>query len=759
MNNRILNRIFFVALCAAAIPLFAEATDSATLPVERYALYVASNAGGSTRETLKYAYTDATRLARTMNEIGGIRSENSLILSDPSPREINDAFADIATLVKKNAGRAKRTEFLFYYSGHSDEKAFLLGPNRYAYSDLKTAIDRIPSDVHVVMLDSCYSGNFVRAKGGSRQKPFLMDDSSIVAGHAYLSSSSGFESSQESDMIQASYFTHALVTGLRGAADTSGDNKVSLNELYHYAFNETLSSTELSSAGPQHPSYDITLVGSGDLVLTDLSVAESVLHIGAPYEGRFFIRDSSGQLVSELNKTRGTEVTLALPAGTYGITVVNATATTQGSVTIAKGERLAFTEDSFVPVQRTFGRSRGDTPEPLAEEAAESEQIRFRPFSFTIVPGLSVPEKSGNARVALGLFWGINDNISGVQASTFGGTINQNLEGVQASGFVNLLNGNMKGYQAAGFANMAKSPEPLLGVQNAGFANIAIGYLSGAQIAGLANYEKTGFKGAQVAGIANASMGPCTGAQIAGVANAANDIDGIQIGTVNAAKQIDDMQLGVVNVAGGIKGMQLGVVNVANNYNGMQLGVVNVARHHEGLSIGLLNFILDGIMSPAIYVDSNGALFAQYQGGTKYFYTTFLVGTDIASDPDFVEVGFGIGTRYELTKRISFDFEVLSKNVYHSWNDGEVDADSGDDDESVRVAMNKYGKTHIPSLRVSAQYALYQHLSVFAAVESELMFDGYNDEAFSDYGRHYAHVEIAKDALTVYPTFSLGLKF
>lgn len=746
MNNRILNKIFFGMLCAAAtISLFAESADSAALPVERYALYVASNAGGSTRETLKYAYTDATRLARTMNEIGGIRGENSLLLSDPSPREINDAFADIAALVKKNAGRAKRTEFLFYYSGHSDENAFLLGANRYAYGDLKNAIDRIPSDVHVVMLDSCYSGNFVRAKGGSRQKPFLMDDSSIVAGHAYLSSSSGFESSQESDMIQASYFTHALVTGLRGAADTSGDDKVSLNELYHYAFNETLESTELSSAGPQHPSYDITLVGSGDLVLTDLSVAESVLHIGAPYEGRFFIRDTSGQLVSELNKTRGTEVTLALPAGTYGITVVNATSTTQGSVTIAKGERLAFTEDSFVPVKRTFGRSRGDTPEPLAEEEAASEQIHFTPFSLAIVPGLSIPEKSANSRVAIGVFWGINDNISGVQASTFGGTINQSLKGVQASGFVNLLNGGMQGYQAAGFVNMAKSPEPLLGVQHAGIANIAIGYLTGAQVAGIANYEKTGFKGAQVAGIANASIGPCSGAQIAGVVNVANDINGIQVGVINAANDINYLQVGVVNVAGNIKGMQF--------------GVVNVAKHNEGLSLGIFNFILDGIMSPAFYVDSNGAMFAQYQGGTKYFYTTFLVGTDITSDPDFVEVGFGIGTRLEATKRVSFDFEILSKNVYHSWDDGEVDTDSGDDEESARIAINEYGKTHIPSVRVSAQYAFYRHLSVFAAFETELMFDGYNNEAFSDYGRHFMHVEVAKDALTIYPTFSLGLKF
>jgi hypothetical protein len=227
------------------------------------ALYVACNDGGKQRETLRYAGSDANRLAKTMNEIGGIKQYNSMILVDPVKDDIDEAFATFTSAIERNKGRARRTEFLFYYSGHSDEKAFLLGDETYDYAALKTALNKIPSDVHVVMLDSCFSGNFVRAKGGSRQKPFLMDDSTVVQGHAYLSSSSDKEASQESDAIKSSYFTHALVSGLRGAADSSGDGKVSLNELYHYAFNETLSDTELSAVGPQHPSYNITLVGSG----------------------------------------------------------------------------------------------------------------------------------------------------------------------------------------------------------------------------------------------------------------------------------------------------------------------------------------------------------------------------------------------------------------------------------------------------------------------------------------------------------------
>ncbi|HKL86344.1 MAG TPA: caspase family protein, partial [Treponemataceae bacterium] len=251
-----------------------RSTEEEVFAVDRYALYVASNDGGPSRVRLRYAGTDAEKLAQTLSEVGGVQSSKSMLLIDPTKADIDNAFATFSNSIKTSKVKVRRTEFIFYYSGHSDESSLILGRESYDYSELKKALNDVPSDVHVVMLDSCFSGNFVRTKGGIRQKPFLMDDSTVVQGHAYLSSSSDVEASQESDTIQASYFTHALVTGLRGAADTSGDKRVSLNELYHYAFNETLAKTEASIIGPQHPSYNITLVGSGDLVLTDITDAE-----------------------------------------------------------------------------------------------------------------------------------------------------------------------------------------------------------------------------------------------------------------------------------------------------------------------------------------------------------------------------------------------------------------------------------------------------------------------------------------------------
>ena len=78
---------------------------------------------------------------------------------------------------------------------------------------------------------------------------------------------------------------------------------MTLNEAYTYAFNETLASTEKTQYGPQHPAYDISLSGSGDLVLTDLRSASALLTVGDDVAGRLYIRDSQGNLAVELNKT------------------------------------------------------------------------------------------------------------------------------------------------------------------------------------------------------------------------------------------------------------------------------------------------------------------------------------------------------------------------------------------------------------------------------------------------------------------------
>lgn len=709
------------------------------LAVERFALYIAANNGGTNREQLRYAISDAKRLAQTLEEVGGVDNRNSLLLTDPGRRQIHEAFDLFARKIEERRGKARRTEFILYYSGHSDETALLMGEETFSYSELKESLSRVPSDVHVVMLDSCFSGSFVRAKGGSRQQPFLMDDSSEVKGHAYLSSSSETESSQESDLIQASFFTHSIITGLRGAADSSGDRKISLNELYHYAFNDTLSKTEDSLYGPQHPSFNITMVGSGDLVLTDISNADSVIVFPSQAEGRYFVRTKDGVLVSELSKIAGTEIVLALPHGSYSITLVTPLSTSQANITLQENEHFVMGATRFLGVPRHYGRPRGGTD--AQDEFAAVEE--WTPFVFSVIPSVTFPRgrDTENVQVSLGLLTSKNQNIRGIQASGFGGFIDGYMEGAQLSTLFNVSRGGFKGAQIVYLANMAYGG-PVQGAQISGFLNFAGDEIKGVQVAGFLNVANGPFSGTQVAGFTNVATNDITGAQVAGFMNfSATKIDGIQAS----------------------------LLNIANEVDGIQIGLVNIARSNSVACFGLLNIILDGILDPGIAFDTNGNLWFQYQGGTRLFYTTLFTGYDTGwstdHEPETAFLGIGAGTRLQPSRWLSFDIEILSRAVLDV-SDNNIYMDNIRDGEAINLnSANKredvydaFVQGFVPSVRLTVNGHIFRHLALFAAANFDIRIKGFNQGVFDDDDYHMT-IDLDNDSVWLYPSLAFGLKF
>ena len=299
--------------------LLAAAPAWSAGPLQRYALIVGANFGGSDRPQLQYAISDAEHFAHVMIELGGVASGNETILRQPKLRELTDAFDTLTRRVNEGRRAGGRTEVIVYYSGHADEKGLLLGDDRYSYRSLRDRLDQIPGDVRIAVLDACSSGAFTRMKSGKPRPAFLVDESSDMRGHAFLTSSSESEAAQESDRIRASYFTHYLISGFRGAADMSGDGKVTLNEAYQFAFNETLGRTVDTKGGAQHPSYDISMSGTGDVVMTDVRQTTATLVLGEELEGRFFVRTAAQELVVELYKPRGRKVELAIEPGTYEV--------------------------------------------------------------------------------------------------------------------------------------------------------------------------------------------------------------------------------------------------------------------------------------------------------------------------------------------------------------------------------------------------------------------------------------------------------
>lgn len=305
--------------CAIFTVFFFLGISAADTGVKRYGLIIGANNGGSGRVILKYALSDAASFKKVMNELGGMSEADMLLLYNPDTRNYLSAMNQLKQKVAKDAGKFRKREFFFYYSGHSDEQSILLGNEKISYANLKKDIVSLNVDVRIVILDSCSSGAFTRTKGGAMRSSFMVDTSYDMKGNAFMTSSSADEASQESDSIKGSFFTHYIVTGMRGAADVTQDKKITLNEVYQFAYNSTLSRTQKTTGGAQHPNYHIEMMGTGDVVMTDVNTTDTRLVVSDEVEGRIFIKDSSDRLIAEFPKSYGQPVVLGIESGKYTV--------------------------------------------------------------------------------------------------------------------------------------------------------------------------------------------------------------------------------------------------------------------------------------------------------------------------------------------------------------------------------------------------------------------------------------------------------
>ncbi|GAB6090893.1 caspase family protein [Spirochaeta dissipatitropha] len=501
--------IILFCLCTASV-IYAESA-----PVRRIGMFVGANDGGSARVRLRWAASDAMKMAQVMQELGSINASDIYYLSDPTAAQLIHSFAEASERIQRASENARRVEFIFYYSGHSDDQGLLIGEERLHYSSLRRLIQNAGADVAVAILDGCESGAFTRIKGGDRIQPFLLDESSQIKGFAFLTSSSDSEASQESDRIQASFFTHFVVSGLRGAADTTGNGRISLNELYHYAFHETLAMTAGTVAGPQHPSYDIQISGTGDIILTDISQPESLLLFPEPMIGRVQIRNQQGALVSEFTKNMGSERKIAVPAGSYTVSIHNQERAWQTAVTLRRSEIHTIQQNRLSPISLERARLRGNESQPE--------------YGFSYSMGLFPPAM---ARFSLGV---IHPRDSNLAVALIANQVRNNY-GMAISGIYHHTEENQYGLQVAGIASISGSRS--YGLTASGIYNQA-GDVIGIQAAAFT--ESKTVKGAQI-GLFNQS-GTVYGTQI-GLINVADDVYGIPIGLINYVRNgINDVSV------------------------------------------------------------------------------------------------------------------------------------------------------------------------------------------------------------------------
>ena len=703
--------LFLLTVLAASLSSQEESRN-----LRRLALLVGSNAGGKGRVELKYAEKDARTFSSVMRELGGLDPRNEHILYSPDRKTLVQEFSTLKARSLTTKDQAARTEFLFYYSGHSDDEGILLGNEKLLYSDLKKLIGDVKAEVDVVILDSCSSGAITRLKGGTKAPPFLLDESSSMSGHAYLTSSSEFEATQESDKIRGSFFTYYLVTGLRGAADASGDGKITLNEAYSHAFAETLARTENTQAGPQHPSYNIKLTGSGDLVLTDVRSAETKIIFDEALKGRITIRDDRENLVAETLKKADKSMEFSLPQGTYSITLLSGDRLFKTKVTLERSSTTRIGLTLFSPIgKETETVRRGSDGEPL-EPAVIMQSYDFSIYSFT----RETDEFRIGHNFSLNLIAQKSYRIEGAQIGVGLESVTTDLRGLQLSAGANLVGRNAKGAQIT-----------------AG-ANIVSGDFSGAQLSGIVNFVDENFVGFQ-AGVVNIVGGSFTGFQTAninyakdfsgfrlGLLNVGTSLSGAEIGLVNVENEVSGFQLGLVNVTSASPEIQIGLVNAAKEGRGFQLGLVNVTDTNEGLPIGLVSVVLTGGQTHSLtWIDEKGYCSTALVHGSKRVYNVYALGARIDGERATAELGLGFSAKFG---GFFLNLEGLIGNAY-----------------PVERSSRSLGGSNelLQRTRLYGGYSFAEHFSLLAGASCNLSWDVDGD-----------NVKYAK----IWPGFFFGLR-
>lgn len=216
---------------------------------------------------------------------------------------------------------------LLYFSGHGvrDELGSLylavkntirtrLRSTAIKSDYIREAMDQSRSKRQVIILDCCNSGAFpqgVKAEVGG-----AMGMVSALQGYGrfLLTASDATQFAWEGNKVigetQNSLFTHFLLKGLRGDADINSDGKITVDELYDYAYEQ------IAKATPKQTPTKWASKQEGEIVLRQITRIEDIKRIPLPedllnevQDLRPYVREAAVQKLEKI--LRGKNIGLA----------------------------------------------------------------------------------------------------------------------------------------------------------------------------------------------------------------------------------------------------------------------------------------------------------------------------------------------------------------------------------------------------------------------------------------------------------------
>ncbi len=190
--------------------------------------------------TLRYTDDDAYRMFAFLKspEGGALTDEQIKVLIDEEATKQN-----IENTMREVYSKAGPNDLIMlYFSGHGLKGSFLPIDydgynNKLPHEDVNKILNESQAKYKLCIADACHSGSLLAMKSGeisNALESYYKSLAQAQAGTALLMSSKSDETSLESSGLRQGVFSHFLIRGLKGEADSNNDKIVTMKELFDF---------------------------------------------------------------------------------------------------------------------------------------------------------------------------------------------------------------------------------------------------------------------------------------------------------------------------------------------------------------------------------------------------------------------------------------------------------------------------------------------------------------------------------------------
>ncbi len=259
---------------------------------------------------------DAEDFARVLKdkEIGAF-DDVKVVVNEPSASVIEaiDEFFDQKKpddmLVLYFSGHGIKDEIGSLYLAFKNTVRSRLRSTAIKSDYIKEAMDQSRSKRQVLILDCCNSGAFPQGTKAELGGSMGMTKAFQGYGRFVLTASDATQFAWEGDQVigetDNSLFTHFLVKGLEGDADSDGDGRITVDELYDYAYQQ------ISSVTPKQTPTKSASKQEGEIILRQNMRIEDIKPVNLPddlseeiEDHRPYVREAAVQKLEKILKGR-----------------------------------------------------------------------------------------------------------------------------------------------------------------------------------------------------------------------------------------------------------------------------------------------------------------------------------------------------------------------------------------------------------------------------------------------------------------------